>query len=139
VISYAYYYEGTITHKANTISSGSVQHRCTFDYIFPPNANGPADLSIGTIVKTRGDDGVIYGDSAYSVELAEWNEDKGVPNGPRYVRVNPSVKYSTGSQPSPQTRDDEGIGAFIIPIHVSDGTVILDGPNRGVTITPIQD
>jgi hypothetical protein len=138
VISYAYYYEGGVTHKANTVSSGSVQHRCSFDYIFPPNANGPADLTIGKIVKTRGDDGVMYGDSTYSVELAEWNDDKGVPNGPRYVRINPSVKYSTGSERSPQTTDDEGMGAFVVPIHISDGAVIFDGPNRGVTITPIN-
>ena len=139
VIRYSFYYEGGITHNANAISSGSVQHRCSFDYTFPPNAKGPGDLSIGKFIKTRGDDGTIDGDSAYLVELAEWNEDKGVPNGPKYVRISPSVKYFTGSQRPPQTRDDEGIGTFTIPIHISDGSVIFEGPNRGVTITPILD
>jgi hypothetical protein len=139
VISYGYHYEGSMTHSVKSISSGSEQHRCSFDYVFPANANGPADLAIGTVVKTRDNDGVRDGNPDYLVELAGWNEEKGVPNGPRYVRINPSVKYSTGSERPPQTKDDEGIAAFTIPIHTSDGSVIFDGPNRGVTITPIVD
>lgn len=138
-LSYAYYYEGAMTHSAHRISSGSSgQHRCSFDYIFPANANGLADLTIGKIVKTRGDDGGHDGDPAYSAELAEWNDDEGAPNGPRYIRIDPSVKYSTGSEHPPQTRDDEGIGVFTISIHAPKGSIIFDGPNRGATIAPIE-
>jgi hypothetical protein len=139
-IKYRYHYDsGGIHPNQHEISSGGTEHHCSFDYVFPANAQSPADLTIGNIIKVREGDKEQHGDPTYSVDLAEWNYDKGASSGPRFLRINPAVSYSTGAQTPPKTSNDEGIGAFMIPIHTHE-VIITSTPAevvrpRGVIIT----